>query len=202
VLTPAPDAPADPKFFRVVDHSLHPQDPPSLLVHLDPVPLHAVLDAPPGQAAVEPMVELIRHRLAFELAVPLAPQEAEDVPGREIQRAVLQQAGEELRQVLAALEHEIRRILGLGGHPVVRHRGQHVREKGFTRRAYPSSRATHGKLTNRSVKRWARGKSSTHRHSHPPCCLGSYSGEPTILPGRTCTGKSTAPFHGAPNNPG
>jgi len=74
------------------------------------------------------MVELIRHRLAFELAVPLAPQEAEDVPGREIQRAVLQQAGEELRQMLGALEHQLRRVLGLGGHPVVRQRGQHVAE--------------------------------------------------------------------------
>jgi hypothetical protein len=36
----------------------------------------------------------------------------------------------------------------------------------------------------------------------PSCRLGSYWGEPTIPPGRTCTGKSTAPFHGAPNSPG
>jgi len=42
---------------------------------------------------------------------------------------MLQQAGEELRQVLAALEHQIGRVLGLGGHPVVRHRGQHVAQQ-------------------------------------------------------------------------
>jgi hypothetical protein len=36
----------------------------------------------------------------------------------------------------------------------------------------------------------------------PPGRLGSYWGEPTIPPGRTCTGKNTAPFHGALNYPG
>jgi hypothetical protein len=38
--------------------------------------------------------------------------------------------------------------------------------------------------------------------SHPSRCLGSYWGEPTIPPGRTCTGKSTAPFHSAPHKAG
>ena len=37
------------------------------------------------------------------------------------------------------------------------------------------------------------------KFGHPSRCLGSYWGEPTIPPGRTCTGKSTAPFHGALN---
>jgi hypothetical protein len=61
------------------------------------------------------MVEVIRHDLACELPVPLSPEEAQDVAGREAQRAVLQQAGEELRQMCAALEHQICRVLGLRG---------------------------------------------------------------------------------------
>ena len=38
------------------------------------------------------MVELIRHHFAFELPVPLPPQDAQDIPGREAQRAVLQES--------------------------------------------------------------------------------------------------------------
>ena len=48
-------------------------------------------------------------------------------------------------------------------------------------------RPTHGGPMSRELR----------QVGYPPCRLGSYWGEPTIPPGRTCTGKSTAPFHGA-----
>src|SRR5439155_22398060 len=48
---PAAHSAAYPKLLRVVDHRLHPEDPAGFLVHLEPVPLHAVLDAAPRQSA-------------------------------------------------------------------------------------------------------------------------------------------------------
>src|SRR5437867_3868708 len=53
-------------------------------------------------------------------------------------------------------------------------------------------RPTHGGPMSRELR----------QVGYPSCRLGSYWGEPTIPPGRTCTGESTAPFHGALNNPG
>jgi hypothetical protein len=53
-------------------------------------------------------------------------------------------------------------------------------------------RPTHGGPMSRELR----------QVGYPSCRLGSYWGAPTIPPGRTCTGKSTAPFHGALNEAG
>src|SRR5262245_18942221 len=48
---PAPPAAAHPKFLRVVDHCLYPENPAGFRVPLQPVRFHAGLDPPPRPPA-------------------------------------------------------------------------------------------------------------------------------------------------------
>ncbi|MGH7856041.1 MAG: hypothetical protein ACREQY_01835, partial [Candidatus Binatia bacterium] len=126
----AAHAPADAKLVGLIDHRLDPQHRALFVVHLDPVALHAVLDAPAGQASGElRKVELVGDEIALEVAVELAAEEGHHVTRLEVERRVLQQAGEELLEVGSGAEQDVGRVLGLRRHPVVLHRRQQPAEQ-------------------------------------------------------------------------
>ena len=74
-----PPGAIDPELLRAVDDRFHPQDQAELVVHLQPVALHAVLDA----SAEPALVFVVGVDFAVEAAIPLAAEKAEDVLGGE-----------------------------------------------------------------------------------------------------------------------
>jgi hypothetical protein len=94
------------ELVRVVDDRFHPQDAPVLVVHLDPVLLHPVLDARPGPSPL-PLVE----DLAREAAVELAAEERQDIFGAQAPRGVPKQPGVEVAGGGPVLEEDVGGVL-------------------------------------------------------------------------------------------
>jgi hypothetical protein len=94
----ATPASADTEFLRLVDHRLDSEDPTGLVVPLEPVLFHSMLDPPPGESSIEGGVDLVGEHLAFERAVELPTEAAQDGLGRNVEGTVVQQPGQELPQ--------------------------------------------------------------------------------------------------------
>jgi hypothetical protein len=118
-----PRSAAHLELVRVVDDRLHPQDTPVLVVHLDPVLLHPVLDTRPGPSLL-PLVE----DLAREAAVELAAEKRQDIFGAQAQRGVPEQPGVEVAKSGPVLEEDVGGVLGLVGGPVVAIAREQIRE--------------------------------------------------------------------------
>jgi len=104
----------DPKFLRAVDDRFHARDQAELIVHLQPVALHAVLDA----RAEPAVVFVVGVHLAVEAAVPLAAEKAEDVLGGEGAYGVIERCAVQAGQGRATLEPQVGGVLGLIDDPM------------------------------------------------------------------------------------
>jgi hypothetical protein len=108
---PSPDA----KLSGIVDDGLDPQDNAELVVHLQPVVFHPMLDPGAGPAIFLATGEHLPVKPGME---PSA-QERQDVLGREIDRGVVQQPRVETSQRLAAGEDQIGCVLSLVNDPII-----------------------------------------------------------------------------------
>ena len=105
--------PEDPELTRIVDRRLHSQH-RGLVVGLDPVAGHPVLEPPPLGAALG-----LGEDLGLEGGMELAPEEAQHVLGRQVGRGVTDQVRPHREQLGAGPEQHVGGHLGLVQHPVV-----------------------------------------------------------------------------------
>jgi hypothetical protein len=84
------DPRAPDRTLMLVDDGLDAQHRALLVVHLDPVALHAVLEAPTGQAPRElGKIELVGDEIPLEVPIELAAEERHHVACLEVEGAVL-----------------------------------------------------------------------------------------------------------------
>ena len=84
-------AATDAEFARLIDDRLDTENQTELVIHLEPVVLHALLDPGPGSA-------IFRARgqdFAVEVAMQTAAQKREDVLGGEMQQRMIEQPWEQ-----------------------------------------------------------------------------------------------------------
>ncbi len=100
---------------RLVDDRLDAKDQAELVVHFQPVVLHAMFNACPRPAFFLTVVE----HLALEAWIELAAQEGKNIGGRELQGGVVEQALVQRRERGAATKEDVRAELGLIDNPVI-----------------------------------------------------------------------------------
>src|SRR4029077_14928808 len=105
----------DVELTRLVDDGLDAQDHAELVVHFQPVALHAVLDARAGPALFAAEGE----DLAIELRTETPAEETQDVVGGEVQQSMLDHARVESLQIGAASGAHLTAELGLIHDPIV-----------------------------------------------------------------------------------
>src|SRR5258708_34370026 len=106
-LSIAAHSPPNAKLLGLIDHRLHRQD-AALVVHLDPVELGAMLDPAPRHAlAGEVILAVVGDHFASVLAHQLPPEEAHNLFGAEVKRAVFEQSGHQVSKVGTAAEEDI-----------------------------------------------------------------------------------------------
>ena len=99
---------------RIIDRRLDAQNGPLLIIHLDRVLFHPMLDP----AAPAPEVEVAGH-LAAKARRGTPAEEAQHVGGPKDRGRVVRQRGVERREVLCLAEHEVGGVLGRAKRPVM-----------------------------------------------------------------------------------
>src|SRR6516162_5267784 len=147
----------DPELLRTVDDRFHAKDQAELVVHLQPVGLHAVLD-PRAEPA---LVLVVGVDLAVEAAIPLAAEKAQDVLGSEGAHGVVEYRAIQAGQGRATGEQQVGGVLGLIDDPVHGVTGSSSRSKGLTCLAHRSRIFGQLSLAKRSAMRCALAGSSS-----------------------------------------
>src|ERR1700677_4182314 len=91
------------EFLGAVDYGFHPENQAELVVHLQPVARHTVLDA----CAEQTVGFDFRLHVAVEATIPLAAEEPQDVLGGERHGRKLQELFVEFGQTCRTLEEEL-----------------------------------------------------------------------------------------------
>lgn len=107
---------SDMELAWLVDDGFDAQDHAELVVHFEPVALHAVLDAGAGAA----LFAAEGKNLAIELRIETSAEEAQDVVRGEVRQGMVDHLWVERLQVRATAEEHIAAELGLVDDPVVR----------------------------------------------------------------------------------
>ena len=100
---------------RLIDDRFDAQNLAELVVHLQPVVFHPVLDP----STWKTVLLAVGQDFAVEARVQTAAQEGEDVLGGEAQQGMLEQSRIEFGQLGSTLEQDIGAVLGLVDDPVV-----------------------------------------------------------------------------------
>jgi len=108
----------DSKLARIIDGGFHPQD-AVLVVHLEPVVLDAVLDAPAFRTLF-----VIADELSAKLSRELAAEESHDVIRRKAGHGVVEQTRKDPLKAGPALPHQIGRHFAFIDNPVVATTGE------------------------------------------------------------------------------
>ena len=109
-----PPRAVDPELLGRVDDRFHTQNQAELVVHLQPVGLHAVLDT-----GTEPAIAfIVGVDFTIKPAIPFAAEKAEDVLGGERQHRIIKERAVQAGERRATSEQQVRGVLSLIDDPM------------------------------------------------------------------------------------